>query len=352
MNRGKMFSGIVALLIYMLMILTILFFYNIHQVKAKNYVKKNENRVTVTLVNSDKTVLNRSDKRSNKNKPTPLVTPPIPLKTPQKIVPKKKVASKKVQKVSKPIHKKIIPRKVVIPKKVKPKKVVKPKPKKRVVVTKKIPKKTVPKKIAPKKRVPKKVVKKLPKKKIPKKVVKKIPKKKVPKKVVKKAPKKKVPKKVVPKKKVPKKSAKDLFSSVKTKNVKKHPIKKAPRHTRSTAKRPSSIKHRSSVADRIKASQQSGRPSNANRDKGIKNAYIAKVKRHMNNWNAAAAHKGKRVTIALTIYNSGKFSYRIIQGSGSIRGSLSQYLNQLKKIGLGRHSKSTPYSIKVSFTVR
>ncbi len=326
MNRGKIFSGVAALFIYMLLIFTVLFFYNIHQVKAKNYVEKNENRVTVTLVNSDKTVLNRSDKTSNNNKPTPLVTPPVPLKTPAKT----DRAAKPILKIVKPIPKKVIPQKAV--------------PKK-VIITKKIPKKVVPKKIAPKK-IPKKVVKKVPKKRIPKKVVKRIPKKKVPKKVVKKIPKKKVPKKKVPKKKVPKKSAKDLFSSVKTKDTKKRPVKSRPKQPNS------SIKHRSSVADRIKSSHQSGRTSNANRDKGIKNAYIAKVKRHMNNWHAAPAHKGKRVTITLTIYNSGKFSYRIIQGSGSIRGSLSQYLNQLKKIGLGRHSKSTPYSIKVSFIVR
>ena len=321
MNRGKIFSGVAALFIYMLLILTVLFFYNIHQVKAKNYVEKNENRVTVTLVNSDKTVLNRSDKSSNKNKPTPVVTPPVPLKTPAKT----DHVSKPIPKIVKPIPKKVVPKKVI--------------------TTKKIPKKVVSKKIASKK-IPKKVVKKVPKKRVPKKVVKKIPKKKVPKKVVKKVPKKKVPKKKVPKKKVPKKSAKDLFSSVKTKDTKKRPVKSRPKQPSS------SIKHRSSVTDRIKSSHQSGHTSNANRDKGIKNAYIAKVKRHMNNWHAAPAHKGKRVTIALTIYNSGKFSYRIIQGSGSIRGSLSQYLNQLKKIGLGRHSKSTPYSIKVSFIVR
>ena len=213
---------------------------------------------------------------------------------------------------------------------------IKPKAKK-VVLKKKIPKKKVPKKKIPKKKIP---VKKVPKKKVPK--------KKIP---VKKVPVKKVPKKKVPKKKIPKKSAKDLFASVKTKDIKKRPVKKRPVRTR--PKQPSSsIKHHSSVADRIKSSHQSGRTSNANRDKGVENAYIAKVKRYMNNWNAASGDIGKRVTISLTIYNSGKFSYRILQGSGSMRGSLSQYLDRLKKIGLGRHSKSSPYSIKVSFTVR
>ena len=343
MNKGKVVSGFAALAIYLGFIVGILFFYNIHQTKAKNYVEKNDNRITVTLVNSDKTVLNRSDESSNENKPTAII-PSVPLKTPQKVEPVK--SAPKVEQTIPPVvipkkivPKKVVPKKVVKPKKIVPKKVV---PKKKTPPKKAVPKKVVPKKVVPKKKVPKKVVPKkvVPKKQVPKKVVPKkvVPKKKIPKKVV--------PKKVVPKKKVPKKTAKDLFSTVKTKDVSKRPVKKTPK------KQPSSIKHSSSVTDRIKSSHQSGTSSNANRDKGIKNAYISKVKRKMNNWDAGSAHKGQRVKIALTIYNSGKFSYRIISGQGNIRSSLSQYLDRLKRIGLGRHSKSTPYSIQVSFTVR
>ena len=329
MNNGKLVSGVAALAIYLGLIFLVLYFYNIHQTKAKNYVEKNSNRVTVTLVNSSKTVVNKSAKVSTPKKPVPLIAPPIIKRTqPKKSVPKK-----------------VIPKKRVLPKKVIPKKVV---PKKRipkkVLPKKKVPKKVVPKRIAPKKRVPKKVVpkKKVPKKKVPKKVV---PKKKVPKKKV---PKKVVPKKVVPKKKVPKKTAKDLFSSVKTKDVKRRPVKKTPKRP---VKQPSRIKHNSSVTDRIRATHQSGRVSNRNADKGIKNAYIAKVKRHMNNWNAIGA-KGQWVTIHLTVYNSGKFKYTARGVSGTMKRSLKQYLNTLNRMGLGRHKKSSPYSIQVRFRVR
>ena len=301
MNRGKLLSGIAALSIYLGLIFLILFFYNIHKTKAKNYVEKNSDRVTVTLVNSDKTVLNRSDKVSNRNRPMPVV-PPVPLK---KTIKEVKKEPKKTKRTSK-----VIPKPKTLPKKVKPKKTV--------------PKKIIkPKKVEPKKEAPKK----------------KVPKKEVPKKVIK-------PKKVEPKKT---KSAKDLFSSVKTKDVSKRPVKKRP----TPPKKESLIKHNSSVTDRIKSSHQSGVVSNANREKGIENAYIAKVKRYMNNWNAASEHKGQRITIALTIYNSGKFNYRIVSGGyGNIQSSLRAYLDTLNRIGLGRHSKSTPYSIKVSFTVR
>ncbi len=304
MNFGKLVSGIAALVIYLSLIFLVLYFYNIHQTKAKNYVEKNSDRVTVTLVNSDKTVFNKSAEISTSKKPVPLIVPPVIKKNQPKKTPPKKI-----------IPKKIVPKKVM-PKKKVPKKIV--------------PKKVVPKKIAPKKKVPKKVI---PKKKIPKKVI----------------PKKKVPKKVVPKKKVPKKTAKDLFSTVKTKDVKKRPVKKTPKHP---VKQPSSIKHRSSVTDRIKATHQSGRTSNANRDKGIENAYIAKVKRHMLNWNAVGA-KGQEVIVTLKIYQSGKFKYTSSSGvSGAMKNSLKQYLNTLNRMGLGQHKKSTPYLIKVRFRVR
>ncbi len=353
MNFGKLVSGLVALLIYLTIIFVVLYFYNIHQTKAKNYVEKNANRVTVTLVNSDKTVFNRSDKVSTPKKP---VNPSVPI-IPKHVVKKKTLPKKQV--VVKKVPKKVIPKKVV-PKKLIPKKKV---PKK-VVPKKVIPKKVIPKKIAPKKKIPKKLIPKkkvpkktIPKKKIPKKVVpkKKVPKKVVPKKVVPKKkvpkktiPKKKIPKKVVPKKKVPKKTARDLFSSVKTSSVKKQPIQ---RRVKPPVIRQSSIKHNSTFADRTRATHQSGRTSNTNREKGIKNAYIAQVKRRMMNWNAVGA-KGQMVTVNLTIYNSGKFRYTTSGVTGAMRNSLKHYLDTVNAMGLKRHKKSTPYSIQVRFKVR
>ncbi len=320
MNKGKLFSGLAALGIYLGLIFLVLYFYNIHKTKAKNYVEKNSERVTVTLVNSDKTVFNKSSKVSTPNKPTPVIVPPVRVKRP-KPVPKKVVRPK-------PIPKKIVPKRVIA------KKVVRPKP--------------VPKKIVPKRVVPKKVVKPKP---VPKKIV---PKRVVPKKVV---PKKVVPKKPIPKKVVPKKTAKDLFSSVKTKDVSKQPVKREPKPVKRpivVPKSPSRVKHNSTISDRIKNTHQSGRVSNANRDRGVQNAYVAKVKRHMNNWNAGSAYKGKHVSLALTIYSSGKFSYRILSGGDTdMKRSLSQFLDRLNRMGqLGRHSKSSPYSIRVDFTVR
>ena len=294
MNFGKLISGLLALALYLGLIFVVLYFYNIHQTKAQNYVEKNSDRVTVTLVNSDKTVFNKSDKVSNHNKP---VVPIVPKKNiPKKVIPKKKIIPKLIKRV--PIPKKVVPKKVL----------------KKVVPKKKVPKKVVPKKVTPKKI----------------------------------APKKKVPKKKIPKKVVPKKTARDLFSSVKTNSVKKQPVKRV---VKRPVKQPSAIKHNSSFTDRTRATHQSGRTSNANREKGTKNAYIAQVKRRMMNWNAVGA-RGQMVTVNLTIFNSGKFRYTTLGVSGAMQNSLKQYLNTLNRMGLKRHKKSSPYSIQVRFRVK
>ena len=116
-------------------------------------------------------------------------------------------------------------------------------------------------------------------------------------------------------------------------------------------KQPSAIKHNSSFTDRTRATHQSGRASNANREKGTKNAYIAQVKRRMMNWNAVGA-SGQMVTVNLTIFNSGKFRYTTLGVSGAMQNSLKQYLNTLNRMGLKRHKKSSPYSIQVRFRVK
>ncbi len=304
-------SGLVAFSIYIGLIFLILLYYNVHAIKAKNFVEKNADRVTVTLVNSDKTVFNKSAKESSPAKPKPLPTPiPTPIVKPEV-----------VKEESKPAP--VIPPKVVKPEVVKP--VVQPPKVVREPVeraTKKIPE-------------PKTPVKKEPVK--VEEPIKKTPPKEI-KEPVKKAP-----------------SVNDLFSNVKTKTpvisqpktpVKQPVVEKTPED--------SGVKHNSSITDRIKATQLSGAVSNVNRERGVENAYIARVKQHMNNWDAGGNNGGQRVTIALTIYNSGKFQYRIMSGiaSSGMEQSLREYLDTLNRMGLGQHDKSSPYSISVTFSTR
>jgi len=131
--------------------------------------------------------------------------------------------------------------------------------------------------------------------------------------------------------------------------VKKRPVKKTPKRP---VKQPSSIKHNSSMTDRIKATHQSGRVSNANRASGEESRYKARVFNHMNNW-IANGNKGQRITIKLTVYQSGKFKYKVVSGlSGAMLNSLKRHLNILNRQGLGRHKNSTAHTFTVNFKIR
>ena len=55
----------------------------------------------------------------------------------------------------------------------------------------------------------------------------------------------------------------------------------------------------------------------------------------------------------LTIMSSGRFRYTINRSSsGALSSGLREFLEQLNRIGLGQHNKSTPYRISVTFRAR
>jgi TolA protein len=351
MFKSKTASGIIAVAIYFLLIYSILLFYNVHKRKAKNYVEKNSNRVTVTLVNSDKRLLNRSSKVSTPNRPVPKI--------------------------------KSIPKQVVVT------------PPKRVVPKKHLPKKEIPKKKIPKKKIPKKEPVKDTKEREAKERarvaqikrdkeakerarVAQIKRDKEAKERAKQAQikrdkeakerarqaqikrdkeakerarqarikrdkeaKERARQARIKRDKEAKERAKNLFSSVDTQTPSKSPPKE------------SRVRHTSSVADRIKNTHQSGRVSDRNRERGVENAYIAKVQRRLNNWHAQSNYKGESAKIKLVIKSSGHFRFTILRSSsGSLSAGLTEFMNQLNSMGLGRHDRSTPYNINVTFRAK
>ena len=108
------------------------------------------------------------------------------------------------------------------------------------------------------------------------------------------------------------------------------------------------------MTDRIKNTHQSGQVSNRNRERGVENAYIAKVQGLLHNWPAESNYKGSQVKIKFTIYSSGKFKFRLTNRSPNqnLNQGLIEYLKQLQRTGFGEHSKSTPYDIAVTFRAR
>ncbi len=380
-NRKKLISGIAAVGIYFLLILIVLYNYNIHDKKAKNYVEKNSNRVTVTLVNSNKTVLNKKSKVSNNTKPkiaTPLLAP----------IPKKQIPHKRPVEIKEPIKikKNSIIKERTRQAQIKKNKEVKERAKQAQIkknkeVKERAKQARIKKNKEAKERAKQAQIKKnkeakerakqaqIKKNKEAKERAKQaqIKKNKEAKERAKQAQikknkeaKERAKQARIKKNKEAKERArqaqikknkeakerdrrKNLFASVNTKSPTKH--KEPAPHSR--------IKHNSSAADRIKNTHQSGQTSDRNREKGVQDAYKAKVQRQLNNWNAQSSYKGHTAVIKLTISSSGHFRYTITRSSSaSMSTGLKSFLKQLNRMGLGRHTRSRPYVFSVTFKAR
>ncbi len=335
---NKLTSGILAIGIYLGLIFLILLYYNKHQAKAKHYVEKNSNRVTVTLVNSDKTIFNKNSKISIPKKPT-------------------KVQHHNIKSSKSPIHHNIPNN---IPKIKKNKKSIVPT--KKDIERKKLAQERL-KRVqqeqleAKKRKEAQKEAQRLARIKKEKEKKERIKKEQEAKRLarIKKEQEEQRIKKEREERRLAqikaqeerKKRAKNLFSSISTNSD------TTPKKTPKKVREPSHIRHHSSITDRIKNTHQSGTVSNRNRDKGIVNAYIAKVEKQLENWNAQSSYKGQKATIKLTIFNSGKFRYTIKRSSsGALSRGLREFLDQLNRIGLGQHNKSTPYIIEVTFIAK
>ena len=252
-NKSSTFiSGVLAFGIYFILIITLLFYFNTRDEKKPiHYVKKNEDRIRVSV-----------------SSPSSL-----------------------------------------------PKKVVKPKPKKKVAAPK------------PKKKVEKVVKKKVVKKKVIKeKVVKKV-----------KPPKKKKETKTTTKKV---NKPKSLFDNVKTKKQPSKPKKKKVEKQKVT-------KPKVSASKLLNDSMKVQKPS----DRGIENAYLARVEEKLNGWPAQSEYAGEKAKVLLKIQTNGSFTFKVITGSSNhdFNVGLEEYLKQLQRFGFGPHKGGRVYKIDVVF---
>ncbi|OQX73058.1 MAG: hypothetical protein B6D59_06635 [Campylobacteraceae bacterium 4484_4] len=89
-------------------------------------------------------------------------------------------------------------------------------------------------------------------------------------------------------------------------------------------------------------------------DRGIENAYFAKVERMLQNWPAQSDFAGEKIKVWLRIRQDGSFTFRILSASGneSFNSELIQYLKQLQQIGFGRHQNAKPYELDVEFIAK
>jgi len=288
----KLIWGLLAVLIYALLIGLLLFYFNTrNELVPKHYVKKNEHRIQVSLSSQ----------------------------------------KKKKEKVSKP----------TIKQKVKPKakaKKIKPKPKTKAKKIKSKPKiKEKKKKI-----IKEKIVKKLAKKKVDNNITKKPKKKKLVKKIKKpKVQKAKVKKTKIKKEKDVKKTA-DLFAKLNTKKHHKEK-KKSLTNPKKTTKRPSALEKISKSANAAKS-----------KDKGIENAYFAKVQSLLETWPAQSDFAGQKAMVRIYVKPTGQFEFKVKSKSNNIDFNLGliDFLEQLQRLGLGKHNGGKTYEIEVEFTAK
>ena len=146
--------------------------------------------------------------------------------------------------------------------------------------------------------------------------------------------------------------------------------KKAPRTvptrrkktTRQTPKRPDTKKLFSKVKVPQKQTQKKGGASGTkqspqhslkkqSKERGIENAYLAKVERLLKGWPAQANFAGEEIDIRLTIYPDGRFDYKILKLSGNpdFNHALIGYLRQLQNLGFGPHPGKRAYDVEVRF---
>ena len=91
-----------------------------------------------------------------------------------------------------------------------------------------------------------------------------------------------------------------------------------------------------------------------NRDRGIRNAYFAKIEETLQNWPAQSEFAGQRVKVWLRIRNDGSFEFRLLSPSNNedFNTGLIQYLQQLQRIGFEPHQNSKAYELNVEFVAK
>ena len=166
---------------------------------------------------------------------------------------------------------------------------------------------------------------------------------------------KKHPKKVRNHKKVPKKSKKQaLKKSNKVIKKVKYRQKATKVNTQKLFKNLPNSVTKSSKTTSTRSGNRGQSLRKVNKDRGIVNRYFANVQNRLKGWPAQSNFAGERVSVQLTVYSTGLFDYKILHRSinPEFNRALTNYLEQLKRIGFGPHSNPTPYKIIVDFIAR
>ncbi|OYY30440.1 MAG: hypothetical protein B7Y23_03405 [Sulfurovum sp. 16-42-52] len=146
---------------------------------------------------------------------------------------------------------------------------------------------------------------------------------------------------------------KDLFANV-TSQKKAEEAKPMLKANNSTAKPKKNdvikVSDRPSASDMVSDSLKNEK----NSDSGIENAYLARIEEKLKGWPAQSEYAGETAQVSIVVDPSGHFEFKIISASGNVEFNegLEAYLEQLQRIGFGRHKGDRPYDLDVEFVAK
>jgi len=145
--------------------------------------------------------------------------------------------------------------------------------------------------------------------------------------------------------------AKDLFANVKMPkkkniiNVSDKPIETKPKNNLIQV-----TENKKSASERINSSLKNRKKS----DSGVENAYLAKVQSMLEGWPAQSEYAGQKVKVILYIDPSGFFEFKLkrVSNNPNFNMGLTEYLEQLREIGFGRHKGDRTYQFEAEFIAK
>jgi len=89
-------------------------------------------------------------------------------------------------------------------------------------------------------------------------------------------------------------------------------------------------------------------------DRGVKNAYFARVERMLQNWPSQSEFAGETIKVWLKIRKDGTFEFKLLSASNNedFNTGLIQYLQQLQGVGFDPHHNSKAYELNVEFVAK
>lgn len=114
-------------------------------------------------------------------------------------------------------------------------------------------------------------------------------------------------------------------------------------------------KHPSKNTSKSKGSSHSMKKKSAKKlDKGIENAYFAKIENILASWPAQSEFAGEKITVWIKVKNDGSFTFKLLSHSNNrdFNSGLIQYLKQLQKIGFDAHKNAKPYELNIEFIAK